>query len=174
MIQVLHLSYRWHKFLVSLLTSIQSIVSVSGRISPHSFEMLFISPQQAYSFRCWFFQQLRSTLLLRMPFQALCGRSWHFLLQSFFLSNDLSSILSPRGLVMFLCSLLISVCQDHVQFLPFIVEVLSKLYQSYSFSMLFNRSVVFSFKFNHLIKFCLLPQPEGCPKSFIPFVPFFH
>ena len=41
-----------------------------------------------------------------------------------------------------LFSLLISVCQDHVPILPFTVEVLSKLYQSYSFSILFNWSVV--------------------------------
>ena len=58
--------------------------------------------------------------------------------------NYLYSILSPGGLLMLLFSLLISVCQDYVQFLPFIVEVLSKLYQSYSFSILFNRSVVSS------------------------------
>ena len=32
----------------------QSIVSVSGRLSPHHFEMFSISPLQAYSFRCWF------------------------------------------------------------------------------------------------------------------------
>ena len=29
-----------------------SIFSVCGRLSPHNFEMLFISPRQAYSFRC--------------------------------------------------------------------------------------------------------------------------
>ena len=32
----------------------QAIVSVSGRLSPHNFEMFSISPLQAYSFRCWF------------------------------------------------------------------------------------------------------------------------
>ena len=32
----------------------QAIVSVSGRLSPHSFEMFSISPLQAYSFCCWF------------------------------------------------------------------------------------------------------------------------
>ena len=41
---------RSNKFLVSLFISIQSIVSVSGRISPHSFEMFSISPLQPCSF----------------------------------------------------------------------------------------------------------------------------
>ena len=43
-----------NKFLVSFLISSQSIVSVSGGISPHNFEKFSISPLQAYSFRCWF------------------------------------------------------------------------------------------------------------------------
>ena len=38
------------------------IISVCGRLSPYDFEMLSISPQQAYSFRCWFCQQLHSIL----------------------------------------------------------------------------------------------------------------
>ena len=38
----------------------------------------------------------------------------------------------------------------------------------------FNRSVVFSFELSHLIKFCLLPQPECGLKSFLPLVPFFN
>ena len=54
MTQVLHLSSRWNKFLVSLFISIQSIVFISGRISPHSFEMFSISPYQAYPFHCCF------------------------------------------------------------------------------------------------------------------------
>ena len=33
----------------------QVIVSVSGRLSPHNFEMFSISPLQYYSFCCWFF-----------------------------------------------------------------------------------------------------------------------
>ena len=33
-----------------------------GRLSPYDLDMLPISPQQAYSFRCWFSQQLRSIL----------------------------------------------------------------------------------------------------------------
>ena len=50
----LHLSSRRNQFLVSLFISIQSIVLVSGRISPHNFGMFSISPLQAYSFCCWF------------------------------------------------------------------------------------------------------------------------
>ena len=61
----------------------QAIVSVSGRLSPHNFEMFSISPLQAYSFRCWFFQQLRYNLLGRVLSKIICGRSWHFLLRSF-------------------------------------------------------------------------------------------
>ena len=39
---------------ISLVLSIKSMVSISGRLSPHSLEMFSISPLQAYSFRCWF------------------------------------------------------------------------------------------------------------------------
>ena len=42
------------KFFISLVLSIKSMVSISGRLSPHSLEMFSISPLQAYSFRCWF------------------------------------------------------------------------------------------------------------------------
>ena len=76
-----------------------------------------------------------------MPFQTLFWQKLAFS-STFFYLNYLYSILSPGALVMLLFSLLISVCQDHVQFLPFTVEVLSKLYQSYSFSILFIQSVV--------------------------------
>ena len=38
----------------------------------------------------------------------------------------------------------------------------------------FNRSVVFSFEFSNLIKFSLLSQLESCLKSFLPIVPFFQ
>ena len=43
-----------NKFFISLVLSIKSMVSISGRLSPHSLEMCSISPLQAYSFRCWF------------------------------------------------------------------------------------------------------------------------
>ena len=41
----------------------QSIVFVSGRLSPHHFEMFAISQLQAYSFRCWFSNNLVATIL---------------------------------------------------------------------------------------------------------------
>ena len=40
-------------FISSLLSSDQ-LFFVSGRLSPHNFELSSISPLQAYSFRCWF------------------------------------------------------------------------------------------------------------------------
>ena len=51
------------------------------------------------------------------------------------------SIFCSEGIVMLFSSTHHLVCQDLVQFLPFTVEVLSKLYQSYSFSIFFNQSV---------------------------------
>ena len=63
MTQVLNLSSRWNKFLVSLFISIQSIVFVSGRISPHNFEKFSIIPLQVYSLRCWFSNNSVITLL---------------------------------------------------------------------------------------------------------------
>ena len=63
------LSFRWTSSSSSC--SYQSnLVFVSGRISPQDFDVFSISPQQTYSFRCWFFQQPRSNLLLKMFFQA--------------------------------------------------------------------------------------------------------
>ena len=52
------------------------------------------------------------------------------------------SFISFGGNVLLISSSILSSCQDHVQFLPFTVGVLPKLYHSYSFSILFNRSVV--------------------------------
>ena len=53
MIQVIsyHLGGRSFHLFIDLKLA---IVSVSGRLSPHNFEMFSISPLQAYSFRCWF------------------------------------------------------------------------------------------------------------------------
>ena len=66
--------------------------------------MYSISPQQAYSFCCWFLQQFRSTLLLRMPFQALLWQKLAFS-SPFFYFNHLSSIsLSLGGIVLLLSS----------------------------------------------------------------------
>ena len=54
------------------------------------------------------------------------------------------SFISSGGNVLLISSSILSSCQDHVQFLPFTVGVLSKLYHSYFILFLscFNRSVV--------------------------------
>ena len=49
-----HLFSWWKKFFISLVPSIKSMVSICGRLSPHSLEMFSVNPLQAYSFRCWF------------------------------------------------------------------------------------------------------------------------
>ena len=58
------------QFLISLLRSIQSIVFVCGRISPQDFEMFFHKPTTSLLFSLLVFQQLRSTLLLKMFFSS--------------------------------------------------------------------------------------------------------
>ena len=45
--------------------------------------MLSINPRQAYSFRCWFSQQLRLNLPSKDAFNFIRGTSCHFLLRSF-------------------------------------------------------------------------------------------
>ena len=47
------------------------------------------------------------------------------------------SFISSGGNVLLISSSILSSCQDHVQFLPFTVGVLSKLYHSYSTFILF-------------------------------------
>ena len=47
------------------------------------------------------------------------------------------SFISSGGNVLLISSSILSSCQDHVQFLPFTVGVLPKLYHSYSFPILF-------------------------------------
>ena len=159
MTQVLHLSSRWNKFPVSLLISIQSVVSVCGRISPHSFEMFSISPQQAYYFRCCFFPIT--------PFYpswkgALLAHLWQKL--AFFFS-----------ILVFRWSIFHSFSRRHCDVALFdpSSHLLSKI-MFFPFAYPFDQSVVISFKFSHLIKFCLPSQPECCLKPFLPLVPFFQ
>ena len=102
MTQVLHLPSRWNKFLVSLFTSIQSIVSVSGRISPQSWDV-FHKPTSSLLFSLLVFQQLHSTLILRMPFQAHLWQKLPFS-SPFFRSNDLPFTPSFGGILMLLSS----------------------------------------------------------------------
>ena len=101
MTQVLNLSSRWNKFLVSLFISIQSIVSVSGRISPHSFEMFSISPLQPCSFRCWFPNNSVITFLEGCFPSSFVAEVVIFF--SILYSNDLSSIFLSEAL--WCCSL---------------------------------------------------------------------
>lgn len=82
--------------------------------------MLSISPRQAYSFRCSFSQQLRSTL----PSKFISFHSFN----------------PSGGFALLISSSAIPSCEVHVLFLPFSVGVLPKLYKSYSFSIYFNRS----------------------------------
>ena len=81
--QVLHLCSRWNKFIISLFLSFQSIVSVSGRISPQLWDVLH-KPPTSLLFSLLDFQQLCSTLLLNMLFfKLIWGRRCCFLLCSF-------------------------------------------------------------------------------------------
>ena len=180
----------------------QAIVSVSGGLSPHNFEMCSISPQQACSFRCWFpnnsvitflegcfpssfvaevviffsilyskdlssiiyFFQRHCDVALFTHLLGLWGpcsfRAYPFLTgvscfhsSSLILSSFVSflnrsavwnlsyplchSFTSSGENVLLISSSILSSCQDHVQFLPFTVGVLPKLYHSYSFPILF-------------------------------------
>ena len=99
-----------------------AIVSVSGRLSPHNFEMFSISPLQAYSFRFWFSNNSVITFL-----EGCLAFS-----SPFFYFNYLSSILLFRR---------------HCDVVPFNHHLV--LSGSCSFHAYpFNRSVLpFSFKF---------------------------
>ena len=77
----------------------QAIVSVSGWLSPHNFEMFSISPQQSCAFRCWFSNNSVQFFFARMFSKLICGRSWHFLLHSFISIINLL-FLSPGGSVL--------------------------------------------------------------------------
>ena len=81
MIQIISLSSWWKKFFISLVLSIILFVFVVAKFRLN-FEKFSISPLQAYSFRCWFFQQPRCNLLRRVLPKLIYGRSWHFLLHS--------------------------------------------------------------------------------------------
>ena len=157
MIQVISLSSWWKKFFISSVLSIILFVSVVAEFRLN-FEKFSISPLQTYLLRCWFSNNPVVTFLegcFPSSFVAEVGIFFSVILfrRSIFYS------FVPEAL--WCCSLrpIILFCQDHVIF-----------FLSYSFS----RSVGFSFEFSHLIKFCLLPQPECCLKSFLPLVPFFH
>ena len=115
---------------ISLVLSIKSMVSISGRLSPHSLEMFSISPLQAYSFRCWFSNNSVLTFL-----EGCFPSSFVVEVVIFFsilYSNDLSSIFFPSGgMVMLLSSLIISNCEDRVLFL--LIHLTGVLWLSFLF-----------------------------------------
>ena len=131
----------------------------SGRISPQFWEV-FHRPTTSLFVSLLVFHQLRYNLLGRVLSKLICGRSWHFLLHSvipmiyllFFLPEALWCSLFTHHLdcedrVLFvlihltgvLC-LLFKFFSSYQVFLYLSVGVLPKLYQSYSFSILFNQS----------------------------------
>ena len=81
----------------------QEIVSVSGRLSPHNFEMFSVSPQQACAFRCWFSNNSVKSYFARVLSKLICGRSWHFS-SPFFFSQE-SSFYSFVPEALWCCSL---------------------------------------------------------------------
>ena len=126
---------------ISLLTSIQSIVSVSGRISPQFWDV-FHKPTTSLLFSLLVFQQLRSILLLKMLFKLISGKRC-FLLRYF----DFILTFVPEAL--WCCSLrpIILFCQDHVLLLAYrfnrsVVSSLQVLFILSSLASLFNRSAV--------------------------------
>ena len=124
----------------------KSIVSVSGRLSPHNFEMFSISQLQACAFRCWFSNNSVQFFFARMLSKLICGRSWHFLLHSVILMIDLLFFLLEA---LWGCSRwTISFGQDHAIFLLIhLTGVLCSHSSSFilsSFASLFNLSDVWN------------------------------
>ena len=94
---------------------------MSGRLSPHKFEMCSIRPYQDYSFRCWFSNNSVLAFVVSVLPQDLVFSSF-IPYHCYFCSG---------GFVMLLSSTHHLGCQDHVQFLPLSLEVLPKLYHSF-------------------------------------------
>ena len=117
----------------------------------------FHKPTTSLFFSLLVFQQLRINLLGRVLSKLICGRNCHFLLRPFYPNNLASILLFWRH------------C-DVALFTHHLALSRSCSFRAYPF----NQSVVFSFKFFHLVKFCLSFQPECCLKSFLPIVPFFQ
>ena len=102
MILVLHLSSRWNNFLVSLSISIQFFFPWVAGCHLIIWDVFHKTISRLF-FSLLVFQQLRSTLLLRMPSQTLLWQKLAFS-SPFFYFNYLYSILSFRrhcGVVLF-------------------------------------------------------------------------
>ena len=116
-----------------------------------------ISPLQAYSFRCWFSNNSVITFL-----EGCFPSSFVAEIVIFFSAplSQQSSFYSFVPEALWCCSFHSSSCFGKIMF----------------FSLLLHLTGVLChlFKFFHLIKFCLLPQPECCLKSFLPIGPFFQ
>ena len=129
--------------------------------------------QRSCSFHCLSIQPecrvLHSSSLILSSFASLLNQSviWNL---SYPLCHSFNS---SGGRVLLISSSILSSCQDHVQFLPFTVGVLPKLHHSYSFYILFNRSVLSiiplltgvsskCYNFAKFIFYALHFQPECC------------
>ena len=162
MTQVLHLSSRWNKFLVSLFISIQFFFPWVAGCHLIIWDV-FHKTISSLFFSLLVFQQLRSSFCCkRAPSSYVSLRSSHSILT--FVTEALWCC-SLRPIVLF--------CLVHVEFFPFTVGVLPKLHHSYSFYILFNRSIVsiiplltgVSSKCFHFAKFIFHAfhfQPECC------------
>ena len=115
-----------------------------------------ISPLQAYSFRCWFSNNPVVTIL-----------------EGWFPSSFVAQVGIFFSILLFQWSIFYSFSRRHCDVALFTHHL--ELWGSCSFRAYpFNRSVVFSFKFFHLVKFCFSFQPKCCLISFLPIVPFFQ
>ena len=155
MVQVISLSSWWKKFSSLLWSQTSNCFSLVAEFHLKSRD-IFHKPTSSLFISLWVCQQPRCNLIERVLSKLSCGRSWHFLLHS---------VIPMIYLLLFLPEALWC-CSFHSS--SRIVRIV--FFRAYPF----NRSVVFSFEFSHLIKFCLLPQPECCLKSFLPLVPFFQ
>ena len=149
---------------ISLLTSIQSIVSVSGRISPQFWEV-FHKPTTNLCFSLLIFQQLRSILLCKDAFQVHLWQKISFSSPSLY-PNNLASILSPGDIVMLLFSLIFS-NWGSCSFLlasPFNRSVVSSLQvlSSYQVLPLFSTWVLSEILLTHYAILSIVPEAVCC------------
>ena len=142
------LSSWWKNFFIALVLSLKPMASFSGRISPHIFRDVFHKPTTSLLFLLLVFQQLRSTLLLKMFFKLIWGRRCCFPLRSF------DSILTFILEALYCCYIHPSSCfvKDHV--LPFAYP--------------FNRSIMFFIQV--LLSYHVLPpfSTEGLSEFVLP------
>ena len=156
MIRVFSYSLGERSFFISSLISSKQLFFVSGRISPQVLRCCH-KPATSLFVSLLIFQQLCSILLCKDAFQVHLWQKLAFS-SPFCYSNDISSILSSEGVVMWLFSLIISNCEDRVLFM--LIHLI--------------RESCPLFKSSLSVKFCIPSQPECCLKSFLPLVPFFQ